>query len=154
MRWRAAPRLDLVASGAAQDVGETLGGNGWVRASLKLDDRGEGNLGTEVRRVDLPGAQWTGVRAIAALPLGSGFRYSSELEIVVPDYPDRRGAAWPWGLVALYIAVFPANIHMAMDHIQLTPDGTFPVWAMWLRLPFQALFIAWAYWMTRPDPAS
>jgi len=101
LRWRAAPRLDLVASGAAQDVGETLGGNGWVRASLKLDDRGEGNLGTEVRRVDLPGAQWTGVRAIAALPLGSGFRYSSELEIVVPDYPDRRGAAWPWGLVAL-----------------------------------------------------
>jgi hypothetical protein len=101
LRWRAAPRLDLLASGAAQDVGDTLGGNGWMRAALKLDDRGEGNLATEVRRVDLPGAQWTGVRVIAALPLGKGFRYSSELEIVVPDSPDGRGAAWPWGLTAL-----------------------------------------------------
>ncbi len=101
LRWRAAPRLDLLASGAAQDVGDALGGNGWVRAALKLDDRGEGNLGTEVRRVDLPGAQWTGVRVIAALPLGKGFRCSSELEIVVPDFPDGRGPAWPWGLSAL-----------------------------------------------------
>jgi uncharacterized membrane protein len=61
----------------------------------------------------------------------------------------RRMAAW--GLVALYIAVFPANIHMAIHHVQLTPDGTLPIWAMWARLPFQALFIAGAYWLTRPD---
>ena len=101
VRWRAAPRLDLLASGAGQDVAGGLGGNGWVRATLRLDDRGDGSLGLEVRRVDVPGAQWTGVRAIAALPLGKGFRYSSELEIVVPDHPDGRGAAWPWGLSAL-----------------------------------------------------
>ena len=23
----------------------------------------------------------------------------------------------------------------------------------WVRLPFQAVFIAWAWWFTRPDPA-
>jgi hypothetical protein len=100
-RWRAAPRLDLLASGAAQDVAGGAGGNGWLRATLRLDDRGNGTLGLELRRVDVPDAQWTGVRAIAALPLGKSFRYSSEIEIVVPDHPDGRGAAWPWGLSAL-----------------------------------------------------
>jgi hypothetical protein len=101
VRWRAAPRLDLLASGAGQDVARGLGGNGWLRATLRLDDRGNGSLGLEVRRMAVPGAQWTGVRGIAALPLGKGFRYSNEIEIVVPDNPDGRGAAWPWALSAL-----------------------------------------------------
>jgi uncharacterized membrane protein len=55
-----------------------------------------------------------------------------------------------WGLIALLIAVFPANVNMAWNQIQLTPEGTMPVWAMWARLPFQALFVAWAWWVTRP----
>src|SRR6476659_11264488 len=53
-----------------------------------------------------------------------------------------------WGLIALLIAVFPANIHMALH-----PD--LYTWAspmnLWLRLPLQGLLIAWAYWYTRPD---
>jgi uncharacterized membrane protein len=53
-----------------------------------------------------------------------------------------------WGLIALLIAVFPANIHMAINP-QLYPDIS-PA-ALWLRLPLQAVFIAWAYWYTRPD---
>ena len=101
VRWRAAPRLDVLASGAGQDVAGGAGGNAWVRSTLKLDDHGLGSLGLEVRRVDLPQAEWTGVRAIASLPLGDGFRYATELEIVAPDHPDGRGAAWPWGLTAL-----------------------------------------------------
>ncbi|MGA3121887.1 MAG: hypothetical protein ABSF69_14060 [Polyangiaceae bacterium] len=101
VRWRAAPRLDLLASGAGQDVAGGLGGNGWVRTTLRLDDRGNGSLGLELRRVDLPGARWTGVRAIGAVPLGKGFWYSSEIEIVAADHPDGRGVAWPWGLSAL-----------------------------------------------------
>ena len=28
-------------------------------------------------------------------------RASAEVEIVVPDEPDGRGSAWPWGLVSL-----------------------------------------------------
>jgi hypothetical protein len=101
VRWRAAPRLDVLASGAGQDVAGGPGGNGWLRATLRLDAQSNGSLGLEVRRVDVPGSQWSGVRAIAALPLGKGFRYSNEIEIVVPDHPDGRGAAWPWGLSAL-----------------------------------------------------
>jgi hypothetical protein len=101
VRWRAAPRLELLASGAAQEVASGLGGNGWIRSTLKLDDEDRGRLGLELRRVDVPGAEWTGIRTIAALPLGKHFRYSSEIEIVVSDHPDGRGVAWPWGLSSL-----------------------------------------------------
>jgi hypothetical protein len=101
VRWRAAPRLELLASGAGQDVANGLGGNGWIRGTLKLDDEDRGRLGLELRREDLPGAEWSGVRTTAALPLGKHFRYSSELEIVLPDHPDGRGVAWPWGLSSL-----------------------------------------------------
>ncbi len=60
----------------------------------------------------------------------------------------RRAAAW--GLVALYIAVFPANVNMAWNHI--APGGhAFPAPALWLRLPLQLVLIAWAYWFTRAD---
>lgn len=51
-----------------------------------------------------------------------------------------------WGLIALLIAVFPANINMTM-HPELYP--TISQTALWVRLPIQALLIAWAYWYTR-----
>jgi uncharacterized membrane protein len=53
-----------------------------------------------------------------------------------------------WGLVALFVAVFPANINMAIHHIQIG-EHELPVWAMWARLPFQALFVAVAVWLAR-----
>jgi uncharacterized membrane protein len=56
-----------------------------------------------------------------------------------------------WGIIALLIAVFPANIHMALNP-ELYPYIS-PV-ALWLRLPLQGVFIAWAYWFTsNPDAA-
>jgi uncharacterized membrane protein len=55
-----------------------------------------------------------------------------------------------WGLVALYVAVFPANINMAVNNIPMGEQALPPL-VLWLRLPFQALFIAWAWWMTRPE---
>jgi uncharacterized membrane protein len=48
-----------------------------------------------------------------------------------------------WGLIALYVAVFPANVNMALHRI-----GNIPVWAQWVRLPLQLVLIAWAYWYT------
>jgi uncharacterized membrane protein len=67
------------------------------------------------------------------------------LGLLVPR--TRRLAAW--GLILLYIAVFPANINMAIHHIE--PGGThLSSFALWARLPFQALFIAIAYWFTKP----
>jgi hypothetical protein len=101
VKWRAAPRLDLFASGAGQDVGGELGGNGTVRATLRLDDEGQGSLGLEFRRQDVATAKWSGVRVIATEPLGAGFRASTELEVAAPDEPRGRGAVWPWGLVAI-----------------------------------------------------
>lgn len=53
-----------------------------------------------------------------------------------------------WGIIALLIAVFPANIQMA-THPQVYPEIS--SLALWLRLPFQAVLIAWAYWFTRPE---
>jgi uncharacterized membrane protein len=50
------------------------------------------------------------------------------------------------GLVLLYIAVFPANVNMVI-HPEL--GGTIPLWALWARLPFQAVFIALALWVSR-----
>jgi uncharacterized membrane protein len=50
------------------------------------------------------------------------------------------------GLVLLYISVFPANINMCI-HPEL--GGSIPLWALWLRLPFQLLFIALALWVSR-----
>lgn len=54
-----------------------------------------------------------------------------------------------WGLIALLIAVFPANLHMAL-HTGQYPEV--PAWALWLRLPMQGVLIAWAWWYTRPSP--
>ena len=51
-----------------------------------------------------------------------------------------------WGLIALLIAVFPANIHMTM-HPELYPSISLT--ALWVRLPIQGVLIAWAYWYTR-----
>ena len=51
-----------------------------------------------------------------------------------------------WGLVALLIAVLPANIHMAVDH---TRYGAIPVWALWFRVPLQLPLIYWAWLYTR-----
>lgn len=66
------------------------------------------------------------------------------------------GVLWPrtralagLGLVALLLAVFPANLHMAL-HPEEFPS--FPVWGLYLRLPVQVLLVAWAWWATRPEP--
>ena len=53
-----------------------------------------------------------------------------------------------WGLIALLVAIFPANLHMALNLAQF-PD--IPVWVLYARLPFQLVFIGWAWWATRTD---
>ncbi len=51
-----------------------------------------------------------------------------------------------WGIIALLIAVFPANIYVYM-HQELIPSAG-PILHL-LRLPMQAFLILWAYWLTR-----
>jgi uncharacterized membrane protein len=56
-----------------------------------------------------------------------------------------------WGLMALLVAVFPANLHMA-THPEIFP-GINPI-ALWIRLPLQLLLIAWVDWVTRTNARS
>jgi len=58
--------------------------------------------------------------------------------------PVRRWAAW--GLVALLIAIFPANLNMAINHANFP---AIPAWALWLRLPLQLPLISWSWLYTR-----
>ncbi len=61
----------------------------------------------------------------------------------------RRAAAW--GLLALLVAVFPANVHMLQLHEQLH----LPAWALWARLPLQPLLLWWVWRAAvRPPVAS
>jgi uncharacterized membrane protein len=58
-----------------------------------------------------------------------------------------------WGLTLLLIAVFPANIHMAVAHVKV---HGFPAhaWMGWARLPLQPLFILGVLWVTGVWPTN
>ena len=58
----------------------------------------------------------------------------------------RRAAAW--GLVALLLAVWPANIYTAAVHLHF-PGVMGQSWAQWLRVPLQLPLIYWASLYTR-----
>jgi uncharacterized membrane protein len=62
------------------------------------------------------------------------------LGVLLPQ--TRRLAGW--GLIALLVAVFPANIHMLQ--LAYTNEGT-TLWkaALWLRLPLQLLMLWWVW---------
>ena len=51
-----------------------------------------------------------------------------------------------WGIIAILIAVFPANVYMAMNP-QNFPE--FSTANLQLRLPLQFLLTGWAYWYTK-----
>src|SRR2546430_16198427 len=64
--------------------------------------------------------------------------------------PARTRRAAGWWLAATMVAVFPANLHMALhpQRYRSIPRGL-----LYARLPVQALFIAWALRSTRPVDA-
>jgi uncharacterized membrane protein len=61
--------------------------------------------------------------------------------VLIPEFRRRAG----WGLVILLVAVFPANLHVALvGHMEgLNVSSA----VLWLRLPFQAVLIAWVAWV-------
>jgi len=118
--------------------------------------------------------------ALAALFVGAGamhFTNSPFFEAIVPPYvpypvqvvyisgvceifggiglllPSMRKFAC-YGLVALLIAVFPANVHMAINDIQ--PPGMPPAspLLLWLRLPLQYVLICWVLWAAEPSDST
>lgn len=65
-------------------------------------------------------------------------------------FSDRTARFGGWWLIALLIAVFPANVHMALNPDQVKGIEDVPHWLLWLRLPLQPLAI-WLVWLaTRP----
>ena len=66
------------------------------------------------------------------------------LGIALIPKATRRVAAW--GCIVLFISVFPANVNMAIN-----PENfnQVPQWMLYARLPFQFVFLYWAYRFTR-----
>ncbi|MFK7898974.1 MAG: DoxX family protein [Myxococcota bacterium] len=76
-------------------------------------------------------------------------------EIVIGVYllePKTRVYA-AWAAIALAIAVFPANVNMMLENIGPEGPGSGNPVVNWIRLPFQGVFILWAWWFTREDAA-
>jgi len=59
----------------------------------------------------------------------------------------RRAAAW--GLIALLVAVFPANVYMATNPVE-SGAAALSAAALWGRLLLQPIFIWWVWWCTKP----
>ena len=79
---------------------------------------------------------WSGVAEVAG-----------GIAVVIPRLRVLAG----WGLIVLLVAIYPANVEMAL-HPERFPD--IPTWALYARLPFQFVFAIWAWWATRPDEAT
>lgn len=56
-----------------------------------------------------------------------------------------------WWLLALLLAVFPANVHMALnpDRVPRLNLNRLPHWTLWARLPLQPLAMLWVWQATR-----
>ena len=79
----------------------------------------------------------------AAVYISGFFEVIGGVCVLIPRLRKIAG----WGLVALLVAVYPANIYMA-----ITPEAfpDIPVALLYVRLAFQFLFFYWAFSVTRP----
>ena len=88
----------------------------------------------------LPNPEW--------LNLLSGL---AEIVLGVFLLEPRLRAFAAWGIIALLIAVFPANLYVALENVGIDGPGTGDPVFNYVRLPFQALFVLWAWWYTGPE---
>jgi uncharacterized membrane protein len=79
---------------------------------------------------------------VAMVDISGVAEIAGGIGLLIPQL--RRAAAW--GLVALLIAVFPANLYAA------TSAATFS-WILSLRLPLQAVLIWWVLACTKARPS-
>jgi uncharacterized membrane protein len=65
-------------------------------------------------------------------------------------HPASRRAG-RWWLLALLLAVFPANVHMATnpEDVKGLDLRKMPRWTLWARLPLQPLMMVWVWVATR-----
>jgi len=77
----------------------------------------------------------------------------AEIVLGVFVLEPRVRALAAWGIIALLIAVFPANVYVALENVGWEGPGTGAgVWN-WVRLPLQGVLALWAWWYTRPEAA-
>jgi uncharacterized membrane protein len=85
---------------------------------------------------------------MALIYLSGAAEIAGGLGLIIPRL--RRAAAW--GLIALLLAIFPANLHMLATGLIL--DGKqVPEWVLWVRLPLQILLMLWIYGCGATKPA-
>lgn len=131
-------------------------------------------FGDSLIRAPMTLGKWIAVGSLSALLIGSGVVHLVRPEVYLPMMPSYLpahmplvylsgvfeilggvGMLLPWtrrwaglGVIALLIAVFPANIHIAMNDIPVAGHDV-PLWGHLLRLPLQAVMIWMAWWGTR-----
>lgn len=73
--------------------------------------------------------------------IAGGAEVAGALGLALPRWRRAAGV----GLILLLIAIFPANLHVAMQG-RMPGFDLSPV-VLWLRLPFQAVFIGAVWWV-------
>ena len=81
---------------------------------------------------------------LALVYISGVFEIMGGVGVLIPRFRSLAGI----GLVALLIAVYPANLYMAFNP-ELFPD--IPVVALYVRLVLQFVAFYWAYSVTRAD---
>lgn len=79
---------------------------------------------------------------LALVYLSGALEIAGAAGVLVPATRRLAGA----GLILLTIAVFPANVHMALNPEQF---DAFAQWLLLARLPLQALIIWWIWFSTQ-----
>ena len=123
--------------------------------------------------------KWIAVGTLSALLIASGILHLLRPGVYLPMMPPYLpaplplvylsgvfeiaggvGMLLPWtrrwaglGVIALLIAIFPANIHIAMNDIPVAGHDV-PLWGHLLWLPLQAVMIWMAWWGTRGRASS
>jgi uncharacterized membrane protein len=59
-----------------------------------------------------------------------------------------------WGIILLLLAVFPANMHIALHDIPIGGAAHGLGALNWIRMPIQGLLILWAWWYTGETAAA
>ncbi|MDQ6654388.1 MAG: DoxX family membrane protein [Verrucomicrobiota bacterium] len=79
---------------------------------------------------------------------------AAEIAGGVGVFGARTRKAAGFGLIALLIAVFPANISATIHGMNIAGKPV-PPWLLWARLPLQGVLIWWVWnacWKTREHP--
>ena len=83
---------------------------------------------------------------LALVYVSGVFEVLGGVGVLLPRYRKVAG----WGLIALLIAVFPANLYIVTASEPFTARGI-PLWILYARLPLQLVLIAWVYWVTQAE---